>query len=284
MGAVTNSQLLSGRELGYPYSFSRYTEVPAGKWEWFQETLQAGRMSGTEPLHGISKMWSLRPEDTLGLVFWTKDPTNLVKGRDLLAGYRVRVHVTVTGWEEAEEGAPGIWEGSLLLQSAVRCFGAERVTWRFSPVPLVPNVVERFEFILKRAAAAQVSSVYLSFLQPNDLVPEVRSSAERISILSRMATKAQRLGVRVLLCNEDKLLLGKPELHPNLRPGVCAPPSDFALPGRGLPPYEGCGCILMVDHFTVNEACDYKCTYCYAGDQSLSPEKRDTTRKLPVVP
>jgi hypothetical protein len=283
---VSRSQLLSGREFGYPYSFSRYTDVSGSedKWEWFQKAMQEGQMSGTDPLTGISKMWSLRPEDTLGLVFWTKDPTSLIKGRDLLSGYRVKVHVTVTGWEEVEEGAPNLWEGSLLLKSAVRCFEPERVTWRFSPVPLVPDVVERFELILRRVAAVGVRSVYLSFLQPNDLMPETRSVEERCSILTRMADKAQLQGVQVRLCNEDKLLLGKPELHPNLQPGVCAPPRDFALPDRDSPPYEGCGCILMVDHFTINEDCSMKCSYCYAGDQSLSPAKRNTTRKLPVVP
>lgn len=283
---MSSGQLLSGRECGYAYSFSRWTDVSGSpdKWDWFRGAMQEGQMSGTDPVRGVHKMWSLRPEDTLGLVFWTKDPTNLVKGRDLLAGYRVRVHVTVTGWEEVEEGAPNRWEGALLLQSAVRAFGPERVTWRFSPVPLVPDVLGRFESLLRRAAAVGVRSVYLSFLQPNDRLPETRSEEERCSILTQMAEVAQSRDVQVRLCNEDRLLWGRPGLHLNLRPGVCAPPSDFALPDRDSPPYEGCGCILMVDHFTINEDCSMKCSYCYAGDQSLSPAKRNTTRKLPVVP
>ena len=178
--------------------------------------------------------------------------------RDRLREYRVKVHVTVTGWHEVEKGAPSLREGADKLALAADAFGPEHVTWRFSPVPDVPDVADRFEAILAMASHYGVKSVYLSFLQENDLLPETRSE-------------------------QDRLLMGHPDLHPNLGSGICAPPEDFALPNRERPPSEGCGCVLMVDPFTVNESCTMGCAYCYAGDKNSAQKKRNTTRSLPVV-
>jgi sulfatase maturation enzyme AslB (radical SAM superfamily) len=133
------------------------------------------------------------------------------------------------------------------------------------------------------AAYHGVESVYLSFLQDNDLLPETRSEQTRLNVLAQIAEDAAHRGVKVYLCNEDRLLAGHSDLHPNLSSGVCAPPEDFALPNRERPPSEGCGCVLMVDPFTINESCTMGCRYCYAGDQNLNTKKRNTTRSLPVV-
>lgn len=278
--------LRSGKSEGFPYSLSRWTDVPASKWPWFLECLDHKEMVGFSPLDAAPDRWSLRPEDTLGLVFWTKDPTNLIFDARRLESYRVKVHVTVTGWEEVERGAPDLLEGAGKLGLAAGIFGPENVTWRFSPVPIVTDVVDRFERILMLASEARVGSVYLSFLQENDDLPETRSDGERLNILVQVAEKAKSKGVKVYLCNEDRLLFKHPGAYENLSSGVCAPPEDFALPGRDLPSAEGCGCVLMVDPFTVNESCSMGCLYCYAGMRELSPKKHDTVkgvRRLMVV-
>lgn len=273
----------SGRTEGLPYSLSRYTDVPAAKWAWFQAALKAKKMLAFDPRTAIPSEWSLHPDDTLGLVFWTKDPMNVVFEKDRLRDYKVKVHVTVTGWHEVEKGAPSLQSGADKLAIAVDTFGSENVTWRFSPVPDVPDVVSRFSAILAMASHYGVKKVYLSFLQENDLLPETRSEQDRLNVLVQIAKAAQERKVRVYLCNEDRMLAGHPNAHPNLASAVCAPPEDFTLPSRDVPPSEGCGCVLMVDPFTVNEACSMGCLYCYARDQSLSAKKRNTTR-LKVLP
>lgn len=275
--------LRSGLEAGFPYSLSRWTDVPAAKWDWLQSAFKAGYLVGFDPTHGVPARWSLRPDDTLGLIFWTKDPTNLILDNPQNRGYKIKVHVTVTGWKEVEKGAPSLREGANSLGMAASVFGPENVSWRFSPVPIVPDVVERFDTILAMAASHGLQKVYLSFLQNNDLMPETRTDQGRINVLTQIADRAERRGVRVLLCNEDRFLLGHPDLHPNLGSGVCAPPEDFSLPGTSKPAAEGCGCVLMVDPFTVNESCTLGCKYCYAADKALSPKRRNTTQKLPVL-
>lgn len=275
--------LLSGKVEGLPYSLSRWTDVPAAKWPWLMESLAAKKMVGFDPRTAVPGVWSLHPDDTLGLIFWTKDPTNLIFDKNRLQDYRVKIHVTATGWEEVEKGAPNLRESANKLAMAASVYGPENVAWRFSPVPIVPDVVRRFDTILAMAAYGGLKSVFVSFLQANDLIPETRDEQERLNILAQMAELGQARGVRILLCNEDRVLAKYPDYHPNLGSGVCAPPEDFALPGLARSPSEGCGCALAVDPFTINESCTMGCLYCYAADKTLAGKKRNTTRHLNVV-
>ena len=273
----------SGRAEGLPYSLSRWTDVPHAKWPWFLQAMADGHMVAFDPRTAIPSRWSLRPEDTLSLVFWTKDPSNILEAHELLEPYRVKVHVTITGWHEAEKGAPTLEDVCHNYRRSAFHFKPENVTWRFSPVPLVPDVIARFEKIAG-LLEGYTDLVYLSFLQPNDRVPEARSAEERVAIMKQLARVAQTAGMRVRLCNEDRTLLGVQGLPTNLQAGVCAPPEDFALPKTNVVvPSEGCGCALMVEPFTINESCSMGCQYCYAADVSLADHKRNTTKSLPVI-
>ncbi len=277
------SILWSGRAEGVPYSLSRWTDLPAAKWPWFLAQIQQGWMQAFDPRSAVPKRWSLTPTDTLGMIFWTKNPENLIRDRALLRPYNLKVHLTATGWHEVERGAPSIPEAIELLSRAAAAFGSHNVTWRFSPVPLVGDVVERFRRLAAGAEEAGVNRVYLSFLQPNDRVPETRDREERLALLVSLADVARSAGIHVYLCNEDTLLRRVSELPANLSAGVCAPPEDFGQVSEGRLPSEGCGCVLAVDPFTINESCTLGCTYCYAGDVSSAPKKRNTTRRLPLL-
>ena len=282
----------SGLAEGIPYSFSRWTDVPHGKWPWFLSALEEGKMLAFDPRDAIPYNWSLKPEDTLGLIFWTKDPKNLVRSRSVLAPYRMKVHVTITGWTEEEHGVPDMYDVASYAHLLSEQIGMENVVWRFSPVPLVHDVVDRFRRIADLLNAGgwgtgnskTTDRVYLSFLQDNDKIPEARERDTRLGLMVDMAMVAKDYGLRVLLCNEDRTLLRVEGLPPNLEASVCAPPEDFSQPGFARPPSEGCGCVLMADPFTINETCTLGCTYCYAADKTLAPKKRNTTRNLPVVP
>lgn len=278
----TVQPLLSGRKQGLLYSLSRWTDLPAAKWGWFKSQVEQGWMVGFDPRTAIPGKWDLSPDETLGLVFWTKDPENLLLDADLLKRYRIAIHMTLTGWEEVEKGAPDAEEGLSLLQDAVRVFGAERVTWRFSPVPAVDDVLDRFASLASKAYGMGLRSVFLSFLQENDLMPEKRPGRVREELLRRFASSVPS-DFRVLLCAEDRTA---PTPAPqNFSSGICESGALF-VPGAKLQS-EGCGCALAVDPFTINESCTMGCTYCYAALKDTSPRKRNTTprspRHLPVV-
>ncbi len=274
---------LTGKQENVPYSLSRWTDVPAAKWPWMVQQLDQQWMLAIDQRTSVPARWSLKPEDTLGLMFWTKDPTNLLT-EPRLRDYRVKVHVTITGWGEVEKGAPGLLRAAHLLCLTAQHFGPENVYWRFSPIPqLAPeepfDVVKRFQAIASIVAPAGIRNVFVSFLQNNDLMPEYRTAGTKLDLLRRMADTAAEHGIKVELCADDRSLLGRNLLHPNLSLGVCAPPEDFSQ----VIERDTCGCGFAVDPFSINESCTFGCQYCYAADQELAPKKRNTARILPVL-
>ena len=287
-------QIRSGLTERMPYSLSRWTDLPACKWDWFQVQLAQGFMIGFDPRTAVPSRWSLKPEDTLGLVFWTKDPRKLVQGYDAdLAGrgYDVKAHVTITGWPEVEHGVLNSRDACIWAEELAARIGPLNVSWRFSPVPLgFPDrqydilsrgLLDRFEGIAM-GLGGTTTQCYVSFLQPNDFMTETRPAKERTRLLRAFADLAAPHGIEVILCQDDHTLDGcKP--HPNLRAGVCVPAEGF---GGKTAEAEDCGCVPMIDPFTINEKCSLGCSYCYAADTSLNPCKRNTTAciHLPVLP
>lgn len=270
----------SGVTEGIPYSLSRYTDLPASKWGWFEQCLDSSKMVAFDPRTAAPGVWSLRPEDTLGLVFWTKNPTNLILSQRRLGAYQVTVHMTATGWSEVEKGTPSLDAAGSMLIEASRLF---KVYWRFSPIPQLPEavVLERFQRLLGYAEKAGLQQVFVSFLQPNEQHPETRSPLARFDLLNQMADVADPHGVRVVLCKDDRSFVDWQDHR--FETEACVQPVDFG--GQGRVHLENCGCVVMVDPFTINEACTYGCSYCYAADKSLSPKKRNTTRhRLSVLP
>lgn len=263
--------LRSGFSEGVPYSLSRYTDLPAAKWGWFESCLAAGQMIAFDSRTGAPSIWSLSPSETLALVFWTKNPSNLIASQLRLESYKVVVHVTATGWREVEKGAPTIEESGRLLVEAAAAFSA--VHWRFSPIPLLPSqmILERFQYLLEYAHRAGRRQVFVSFLQPNDRIPETRGVSERFELLNRLSEIAEPAGLQVVLCKDDRSFDDWQGARFRLAP--CVPASDFMRNGLTLEP---CECVSMVDPFTINESCAYGCHYCYAGDKTLAAKKRNS--------
>ena len=273
------ARVRSGKAEGYPYSLSRWTDLPAAKWPWFEAQLERGWMVGFDPRTAVPSKWSLDPEDVFGLIFWTREPENLLQHAELLKPYPLVVHMTATGWHEVELEAPSI-NGSIgSMARLVDTFGPERVVWRFSPVPAVPDAVTRFEVLASAVVKFGLDRVYVSFLQPNDLMPERRSHDERRALLLEMAKRGH--GLEVIICQDDRSgEFGLPQ-PANLGYGVCESGDRFT-PGPTRLKFEDCGCAMAVDPFTVTESCTMGCRYCYAADKSLALNKRDTTRDFPV--
>jgi hypothetical protein len=273
-------QMKSGKTEGLPYSLSRWTDLPSSKWEWFKEQLAQGHMMAFDPRTAIPAQWSLRPEDTRGLIIWTKDPTNLLRDPAMLKGFPLVIHITLTGWTEVEKNAPTIQEGIRLFKETARAYGPENLVWRFTPVPILPtlDVLDRFTWIADSLSNVNVTRVYTSFIQENDRMTDDRDVRHRMWLLRAMARSVNFLGMQVLHCKDDKKTLSNPlwQLEPNLYEGTCEDGTRFGP----VPEIMDCGCCHAVDPFTVNESCTMGCQYCYAADRAVSPKKHNTTLKV----
>jgi hypothetical protein len=265
--------IYSGKCEQFPYSLSRWTDIAGSKskWTWFKSCLADQQMVAFDPKTATPKVWSLVPEDTLGLVFWTKNSRTLIQNKRLLEPYKVVVNLTITGWFEAEEGVPNFYKAGKLLTDTSETF---KTYWRFSPIPLLPIeiLLFRFQHLLAYASLAKLNQVLVSFIQPNDKVQETRSLQERFDILNMLAEKAEKVGIKVVLCADDVSFKGYKGAIFETSPCVYSTDFDYTVK------MEKCGCVSMVDPFTVNEACEYNCDYCYSGYKNFSKEKRDTTQ------
>jgi hypothetical protein len=264
--------LWSGVAEGLPYSLSRWTDISgdASKWAWLEAALRKGSMRAFDPRDAIPKDWSLLREDVKELILWTKSPERLVRGASFLRDLPLKIHVTITGWHEVEPGAPSIEEAAGWTQRLVAAFG-QKVTWRFSPIPLLldEEVERRFADIAGRLGGC-ATEVFVSFLAENEFLAETRSPEERGVLLECLSKIASSNGIALRLCQDDEISLVR---SGRVERGVCAPAD-----GRT----SKCGCGLAVDPFTLNESCSISCAYCYVLDRSISPRKRNTTR-LPVI-
>jgi len=275
-----SENLRSGQRERLPYSLSRYTDIPASldKWQWWCNALHQGYMQGFDPRTATPSWWSLAPEDTLSLEFWTKNPERLIQTEESLRPYSsLHVHVTLTGWAEVEHGAPCLEEGIALLRRTIATFGECAVSWRFSPVPLLEEgvVTERFAQILDGLMPHVPRVVYVGFLQENlSTLKETRTVEERARLLWGLARLGRVAGCKVLVCSDLATWTPLLNPHPNLTHGVCVPTTRYPFSVET----EECGCALMADPFTMNESCQLACVFCYV----VTTRKHNTTR-LPLL-
>ncbi len=236
----------------------------AGKWDWFMERQQEGWFWAFDGRTGIPSRWSLRPDSSLGLLWWTKNPLNLINHHSTVMPYRNHVNITLTGWHEVEKGVPPVEKTVELMKEAVKIFGSENVTWRFSPVPIVSDVVDRFRSIVGALGATLPSSVMVSFLQKNDFMEDGRSNEKRLEILNSLRNASP---ISVRLCAEDPM--------GGFEKAICAPSAMFGFETDK----EQCGCGVAVEPFGSQESCVYGCRYCYAADKTISQKKTNTTKR-----
>lgn len=220
------------------------------------------------------------------IVFWTKDPTNLVHHSGLSWISKTIpsiVQLTVTGLGGSE------WEASVpTLEKVVHAAGelakqipAAAIRWRFDPIIATPDIFERFLLVKHKLAEALgvVDAVTVSFPDPyKKAVQRIKESGLEWPEVTQQQKEdiirvmAESFGVDasapVKLCCEPELL--------NL-PGVgqahCIDDMllkkiyGLDLGGLDKDPSQrvACGCVKSTDIGSYDMACPHACRYCYAN-------------------
>jgi len=248
------------------YSASRRTDLPA----FFPDRL-ADRVRRSRRLDAI--------------VFWTRDPANLVRHPGLRAAvvrYPAIVQLTVTGLAGTawEPHAPRFETFLEPLRELAGLLPRGAILWRFDPVLAVDDVLARFDAVRQALAAAMgpVEETAVSFPAPyGKAVRRVRDAGlpwpnpspdERLALIRGMV---ERLGgaerTRVwLCCQPEELRL------PGTAPARCIDGGRFdRLYGTrlgDLPPdggqRAGCGYARSTDIGSYDLPCRHGCVYCYA--------------------
>lgn len=263
-------------------SASRRTDIPAFYSEWFLNRLKEGHVLTRNPMNHaqVSKI-TLSPDLVDCIVFWTKDPGNMM---DKLAvvdslGYQYYFQFTLTPYEREIE--PFLRDKDSLINTFIDLseqIGREKVLWRYDPIILNQDLtieyhLEKFEYLCSRlkgytnVCSISFVDIYskLSKTVKNRILREIKGE-EVHRLTEGFADISRKYGIELRSCCENINLS-----EYGLKPARCI---DKALIEKicgcrllakpELNQREGCACIQSIDIGAYN-TCLHGCIYCYAN-------------------
>jgi hypothetical protein len=265
-------------------SASRRTDIPRFFADKFFDAWKKGEIT-YDGGYGRSYTVSLKPEDVLGYIFWSKDFSPLLSHPlfpALLDKNNAVFHFTVNDCPDLEPDVAPLDKRIETLDRLCEMVGPARVLWRFDPIctyraknGMVISNASSFFDILPRMQKAGVSRCYFSFmtmyskLKKRGIVFEDFSGEERTDIAGKMLAAASDAGMKLYnCCNPDVL-----ELVPGILQAHCVDDGLLretdrfgAHPSLSLKPTrEGCGCFESRDVGSYGQQCGHRCAYCYAS-------------------
>ncbi|NLO83783.1 MAG: DUF1848 domain-containing protein [Clostridiales bacterium] len=264
-------------------SVSRRTDIIAFYLDWFFNRLKEGYVLVRNPMnyHQVSKIY-LTPTNIDCIVFWTKDPTNILGRLSMLKNYFYYFHVTITGYGRNMEPHVPPKEGIIRsFKELSREVGNERVIWRYDPIILSRDIdVEfhrkRFGYIASRLAG-YTKRCTMSFVDmyrkternTKGLNMHEINHAQMLDIASVIAEIAGKYGIEVQSCCEEVELS-----HLGIEHGKCIDDELISrVTGRKINARKdknqraACGCVESMD-IGVYNTCSHGCLYCYANYSS----------------
>jgi hypothetical protein len=266
-------------------SVSRRTDVPAFYGDWFMSRLKDGFAGVVNPFGGQRHTVSLKPDDVVCFVFWSKDFSPFIENLKILdgLGHKFYFNYTVTG-------LPAVFESNVDKQGAIETlkqlsemYSPKHINWRFDPI-IISSITDR-DFWLRafEELASQferhVERCYFSFVANYGKV--VRNFAEfeksqalkifdcssdfKIELANELADIATTYGIQMFSCCGDYLVNEK------IKKAHCVDgriieglffPDGFSYVDK--PTRKECGCTESTDIGTY-DTCPHGCVYCYAN-------------------
>jgi len=273
-------------------SASRRTDIPAWYTPWLLNRLRAGYCHVANPFGGQISRVSLRTEDVLALVFWTRNPAPLLPHLEALraAGYRCYVHMTITGYPRVlEPAAPPVGEAVATLRRLSAAIGPANVIWRYDPILIsaltTPEThLQRFTSLAANLAGVVEQCIisYTQFYQKTtrnlNAVPELcwmdPDADQRIRLAVLLADIAAIFNIRLAACCSPELLSER------ISPAHCVDPAhlrrlrpDVAVTLSTTPSRAHCGCAASTD-IGAYDTCRHGCAYCYATSHPAIAHRR----------
>ncbi|NJA08151.1 DUF1848 domain-containing protein [Methylococcaceae bacterium WWC4] len=267
-------------------SASRRTDIPAFYSPWFMNRVREGFLLTRNPFnaHQIRNV-SLKPKDVETIVFWTRNPLNLMPNLSELdsLGLKYYFQYTITGYPRSIEAAvPKPHVAIETFSKLSEMIGRDRVVWRYDPI-LLSNQVDMREhkrLFAKIASllAGKTNRVVISFADfyqkternlnsvDNLLYSDVTKDIDQLLELAKyMADIARANDMLIKSCAEhvDTTSAG-------IEHGKCIDEEiikdvfGIVLDGKkDKGQREECGCIKSIDIGMYN-TCLHECAYCYA--------------------
>jgi hypothetical protein len=264
-------------------SASRRTDIPRFFVKEFFTAWQKGEIIYNGG-YGRTYTVSLKPEDVLGYIFWSKDFGPFVNHPlfdKLIALNNAVFHFTINDCRDLEPRVAPLARRIETLARLCEKVGAERVFWRFDPVCKYRDnhggytTTERgFYTILPFIREAAVKRCFFSFmtlyakLKGRDARFDRFSINEKRDISMRLLSASLQAGISLYNCCNPEV----PALAPGVKTAHCVDENILRATDRfGVhrtlspkPTREGCGCFESRDIGSYHPKCPHGCLYCYA--------------------
>jgi len=276
-------------------SVSRRTDIPAFYSKWFLNRIREGFCHWINPYSGQVSRVSLRPEDCLAIVFWTRNPKPLLPHLDALhrKGYRYYFHITINGYPKMiESHSPPLSAAVVTFRQVAEKVSPELTHWRYDPILLSEATPPEYHLARFAELAAQLEGYtrrcYFSFVDfyaktERNLRKVERAHGvsfqrpqidEQRELAHQLRDIATRHGIVLYSCCNEGLV------GDGIEPSHCIdldtiarlrPDLDVRL--KDAPTRQDCGCVECTD-IGVYDTCAFGCTYCYATNSRQAAMSR----------
>lgn len=274
-------------------SVSRRTDIPNYYSDWFLNRIKEGFLYVRNPMnmHQISKI-DLSPNVVDMIVFWTKNPRNMMERLDELGAYQYYFQFTLTGYgKDIEPNIPN--KRSELIstfQTLSQKIGKDRVIWRYDPILFSKRYTPEYHVKAFEEIASNLSGftkrVVISFMDfytktnrnTAGLGIEKMTDETMYELAGKLAEIAHRHHLELEACAEETDLQNL-----GIKNGSCI---DKKLieeilqcklnTSKDKNQRKECNCVESVEVGTYH-TCLNGCKYCYAN---FSDEKVNESIKL----
>lgn len=267
-------------------SVSRRTDIPAFYGDWFMSRLKEGFAGYINPFGGQKYIVSLKPENVICFVFWSKNFEPFIDKLKPIEdmGYSFYFNYTITGLPHEFECNLVKPEAAIdTLKKLSKMYSPKHINWRYDPIIIsditdykfhlenFENMASTFEGYVERcyfSYAIQYGKVkrnFDKFQDEHDIEIIDPDKDFRINLANELADIAARYGIKMLTCCGDYLI------GPKIGKAHCIDGKiiEELLYKKGFKHHEKhtrkeCGCTESTDIGTY-DTCPHGCIYCYAN-------------------
>ncbi len=276
-------------------SASRRTDIPAFHSRWFMNRIHAGTVRVRSPFGGKVFDVSLRPEDVIAIVFWTKNAHPLLTHlKDLeTKGYCFSFLYTINNYPASlEPGVPDCGHTIKVVRSLREQFPSSIVRWRYDTVVLTDDLDRRWHEgnfrVLCELLSPFTSECIFSFcdyyrktvrnMDRHFLRYRRPDESQCLELARAMAEIASERGITLASCAHD-FLVGHGIVKARcIDPDVLVSVVDSESRRTALtklkraPTRKECGCVASRD-IGAYDTCAHGCVYCYANSDNERARK-----------
>ena len=263
-------------------SASRRTDIPAFYSDWFFNRLKAGYVLVRNPMnyHQVSKVL-LSKENISCIVFWTKNPNNILKYLDILLNNSIPFYFQFTLTPYSKEIEKNVFDKTNIFKIFIKLselIGKERIIWRYDPIIFTDKIglethIKYFNFmanILYKYTNTCVISFIDIYKNTIKRMPQLKliDEEDKYKLAEEISSTVLSLNLEAYTCSEsiDLKEIGIKKgacIDANLIKKLCGN-MNLNLK-KDINQRKECGCVKSIDIGYYN-TCLHNCIYCYANN------------------